>query len=296
MNFEKYLKQKQKIINDAISKYLPPAKAEPRILAKAMRYSVLIGGKRIRPILVLAAAETLGGKLAAVLPTAVAIELIHTYSLIHDDLPAMDNDDLRRGKPASHKVFGEALAILAGDALMTLAYEIISRHTPQKLVPAKKILEVIWEIGTATGFSGMAGGQAVDLVSSSKKISARILEFIHQKKTGALIICSLRCGAILSGASKKELAALTSFGKHLGLAFQIVDDILDVEGTPEKLGKTAGKDKVQQKATYPAVFGLKKAKLIAEAEAKGARVCLKIFGPRARILKQIINLIIKREK
>lgn len=296
MNFKSYLKKQQKLIDQNILKYLPAENEYPQIMAKAMRYSLLIGAKRIRPILVLEAARLTGGQIRAAMPTAVALELIHTYSLIHDDLPAMDNDDLRRGQPTSHKVFGEALAILAGDCLMTRAYEIIARHTDQKLVPAKNILKVIAEIGQATGFYGMVGGQAVDLASEDKKISGQTLKYIHEHKTASLIVCALRAGAILAASSERALKALGSYGQHLGLAFQIVDDILDVEGESQKMGKLPGQDQKKRKATYPAIWGLNEAKKMAAAEAQKAEYVLEIFGARGKVLKQLVNFVVYREK
>jgi geranylgeranyl diphosphate synthase type II len=266
-----YLAERARAVDEALGRFLPPETEIPETLHKAMRYSVFAGGKRLRPLLVIAGAEAVGGRMDDVLPTACAVELIHTYSLIHDDLPAMDNDDFRRGMPTSHKVFGEAMAILAGDGLLTLAFRLLAENFAAGRDP-RALRAVLVEIAEAAGTRGMVGGQAVDIESEGQQVSPSRLEYIHLHKTAALIRASLRAGAMLCGASPPALQALAAAGSNLGLVFQIVDDILDVEGTTEELGKTAGKDQAQHKATYPALHGLEASRarartLIAEAEA-----------------------------
>ncbi len=271
-DLEAYLAARRRAVDEALDRALPAVEAFPPAIHQAMRYSVLAGGKRLRPILVIAGAEAASGQMADVLPTACAFELIHTYSLIHDDLPAMDDDDFRRGRPTSHKVFGEAIAILAGDALLTHAFGLVAVNFASGKAPLEVLPRVLDEITRAAGTAGMIGGQVVDIQSEGGAVSAPTLEYIHTHKTGALIRAAVRTGALLAGAAEPPLAALTAYGERLGLAFQIVDDILDVEGSLETLGKSAGSDRRKKKVTYPDHHGLDASKaraalLIREAQA-----------------------------
>lgn len=254
MDIHKYLAESKQEVDRCLDRLLPAADLEPVTIHRAIRYSIFAGGKRVRPILILAAGESLAGNRETLLVLGSAIEMIHTYSLIHDDLPALDNDDLRRGVPTCHKIFGEAMAILAGDALNTLCYRVI---TDLPGVPESGRLAIIREVAYATGtLDGMIGGQVVDLESEGKPIAPLVLEYIHRSKTGALLTACTRCGAMAAGAGEYDLLRLTQFGRKIGLAFQIVDDILDVTTSSEILGKTAGKDEKVKKATYPALYGL----------------------------------------
>jgi geranylgeranyl diphosphate synthase type II len=261
----------------------------PQSLLEAMSYSLLVGGKRVRPVLLLATREMFPPGGVDPIPAACAIEFIHTYSLIHDDLPAMDNDDYRRGKPTSHKCFGEAMAILAGDALLTEAFGMLARAYRDSGDPAA--VKVIAEIATAAGSAGMVGGQVLDTLSPERSPELAALERTHRMKTGALLLAPVRCGAILGGATTAELEALTRFGRMIGLAFQVVDDILDVVGTRETLGKTAGKDQVQGKATYPALMGLQDSRRYALELTDAARSALAPFGGRAEPLYAMARFI-----
>lgn len=292
MDYVQQLKQRARLVEEALERLVPAETDHPEIIHQAMRYSLMAGGKRLRPVLVIGAAEAVGGDVERVLPTACAVELIHTYSLIHDDLPAMDNDDLRRGKPTNHKVFGEATAILAGDALLTLAFALM---TQTKGVPAEVIIQTIRELADAAGSKGLIGGQIVDTLSADRKISADTLEYIHRCKTGALFRAAVRCGAILSNATKEQLKALTDYAENLGLAFQITDDILDVEGSVDKIGKPVGSDEKNHKATYPALYGLKAAKEKAFSAANNAINALNIFGKEADFLRETMHFIINRD-
>jgi geranylgeranyl diphosphate synthase type II len=259
-----------------------------------MRYSVFAGGKRLRPVLVIAGAEAVGGQMDDVMPTACAVEMIHTYSLIHDDLPAMDNDDFRRGSPTNHKVFGEALAILAGDALLTLAFRLLADNVPPASGGAR-LHGILVEIADAAGSPGMVGGQVADIESEGKRADGEVVDYIHTHKTAALIRASIRSGAILAGATPQQLDALGVAGEALGLAFQIMDDILDVTATSEELGKTAGKDQAQQKATYPAVHGIEASRRRAQALVAEAHAALEPFGPRALPLRALGTFFIERK-
>jgi len=292
--FQDYLNVKKQIINQALESYLPEL-AFPQKLQDAMRYSVFAGGKRIRPIMTLAATELCGGDESRALPVACAIELVHTYSLIHDDLPAMDDDDMRRGRLTNHKVYGEAIAILAGDTLMTYAYHLISREYRNMDLSPAIVLRLIEELGDATGISGMAGGQVIDLESEGKDISSDELKKLHELKTGALIKASLRCGAIIAGADELSLQRITNYAHHLGIVFQIIDDILDVTGTTEALGKPAGSDEKNNKTTYVSLYGLEKAKLMAEEETKVAYDEIRHFGEGGRFFTSLIDYFLKRE-
>ena len=274
--------------------FLPQGKAYPVSIHEAMRYSLLAGGKRLRPVLVMAAAEAVGGNRHSILPFAIAAELIHTYTLIHDDLPALDNDDLRRGKPTNHKVFGEAVAILAGDALLTQAFVIMTRAAGMETVPPELILRATHEMAGALGSTGMIGGQVVDLESEGKKINPETLEYIHIYKTGFLIRACIRCGGILGQATEEQVSSLSRFGSHIGLAFQIIDDILDVIGDQEKLGKDIGSDLNKDKATYPALYGLEESRSKAEDLIKESLDCLKKFDNRADPLREIARFFVQR--
>ena len=261
--------ERRTLVDAALDRRLPPADEPPPTIHEAMRYSVFAGGKRLRPMLALFGCEAVGGKLEDAMPAAVALELIHTYSLVHDDLPAMDDDDFRRGRPTCHKVYGEAVAVLAGDALLTHAFQVLTDPTATG-VPAVRRLQIIAEISAAAGSLGMVGGQTMDIQAEGKALDPTTLLTLHSKKTGALLRASLRVGGLAGGADDAAMASLTRYGERLGLAFQIVDDILDIEGSSVEMGKTAGSDMRKHKATYPAVFGLEAsrqeaARLLAEA-------------------------------
>ena len=289
-----YMADRAQAVDRALDRFLPRESAPPASLHKAMRYSVFAGGKRLRPVLVAAGAEAVGGTLEAVMPAACAVEMIHTYSLIHDDLPAMDNDDFRRGVPTSHKVFGEAIAILAGDALLTLAFRLLANSSPAG-GEAGRLRDMLIEVADAAGSAGMVGGQVADIECEGKMAGAAIVDYIHTHKTAALIRASIRSGAILAGASAAELKALGVVGDSLGLAFQIMDDILDITATSEELGKTAGKDQAQQKATYPAVHGIEASRRRAQALVADAHAALAPFGERALPLRALGTFIIERK-
>jgi geranylgeranyl diphosphate synthase type II len=291
MNLPTFFEQDRLAVEAELGRLLPAESATPASIHRAMRYSVFAGGKRIRPILCLEAAHTFLDDVTPSLPVACALEFIHTYSLIHDDLPALDNDDLRRGRPTSHKQFNEATAILAGDALLTLAFETLSKAP---LDPARCV-KVIQEIAAAAGtVNGMVGGQVADLEAEGKPVDAAGLEYIHRSKTAALIRASVVAGALCGGASVPDVERIRRFGENIGWAFQVVDDILDVEESSAALGKTAGKDQAQQKATYPALFGLEKSRKMAADLAQKARNELTSFGSRAEPLRQIADFLIAR--
>jgi geranylgeranyl diphosphate synthase type II len=298
MTLSEYLAHQQKRVDAALDRWVPAESQDPSIIHRAMRYSLFAGGKRIRPLLAMAAAEAVcdnpdSDHVDGVADAACALELIHTYSLIHDDLPALDNDDLRRGRPTCHKVFGDAMAILAGDALLTLAFEVLSKLPD---VDAERRIRLVAELATASGtVGGMIGGQVNDLEGEGKEPTAALLESIHRAKTGALLRASVRVGAIYSGADDTELAAFSCFGEHIGLAFQIVDDVLDVEQSSEALGKTAGKDAQQKKITFPAVYGLERSRAMAEQERLAAHRALRAFGNRAEHLLQLADLVVQRK-
>jgi len=289
-----YLETRRRAVDDALERLLPPATAYPPVIHEAMRYSVFAGGKRLRPILVIAAAEVVGGQMDDVMPTACCFELIHTYSLIHDDLPAMDDDDYRRGRLTSHKVFGEAMAILAGDALLTHALGLIAVNVGLGKAPAEVFPRVLAEITAAAGPDGMVGGQVVDVQSEGKRVPPETLDYIHTRKTAALIRGALRAGALLAGASEAQLAALTTYGDRMGLAFQVVDDILDVEGSLATLGKTAGSDERKGKITYPALHGLAASKARATALTREAHEALGGLGPAAVPLHALADFVLDR--
>ena len=292
VNLKDYLKSRQQLIDRALDRYLPKESVRPATIHKAMRYSLFAGGKRLRPILTLAAAEACGGKVANALPLACAMECIHTYSLVHDDLPSMDNDDFRRGRATCHKVFGDGIAILAGDALLTIAFEIVSRTKPPHRYDPFTLLR---EVAVAAGSRKLIAGQVADLEAEGKKVSLADLRYIHQNKTAAILTASVCLGAMSANATAKELAAITKFGRALGLAFQVIDDILDVTQTSEKLGKSAGKDVAAQKATYPALIGLEKSRAEAKRLTRQAHDVLKIFGEKGDALHALANHLLERE-
>ena len=288
-----YLEARRAMVDAALDRVLPPESAPPTMIHRAMRYSVLAPGKRLRPVLVIAGAEAVGGRAEDVLDTACALELIHAYSLIHDDLPAMDDDDLRRGKPTSHKVFGEAMAILAGDALLTLAFRLVAGNAAQVAAPAI-VGAVVTEVADAAGTDGMVGGQVVDLESEGKAISPEMLDYIHLHKTAALIRAALRVGALLGGAGAAQVEAIGRAGQSLGLAFQIVDDILDVEGSLAELGKSAGSDERKKKATYPSLHGLTASKQRARELVEETKRLLLPLGPAADPIRALADFVLER--
>ncbi len=304
MNIKALWEERRTLVDYALECYLPSEEEYPQDFHRAMRYSVFAGGKRLRPLLTLLTAELFTPVWKRALPAACALELIHTYSLIHDDLPAMDDDNYRRGLPTSHKVFGEGIAILAGDALLTLAFELLTDKSNkyseydsfyQQDVDSRTKLDVIFEIAGAAGIRGMVGGQAVDLQSEGGRIDAETLEYIDVHKTGALLVASVRVGALLAGAEKKALKAITSYGKILGKAFQIVDDLLDVEGNEKKMGKAKGVDAPKKKATSIALYGLAEAKNKRDQLYGNALKELEYFGARSHYLKEITHFIFYRD-
>jgi len=288
-----YLEDRTETINRALDRFLPNETTKPATIHKAMRYSLFAGGKRMRPALCLAAATACGGDEEDALPLACAVECIHTYSLIHDDLPAMDNDDFRRGKPTNHKVFGEGIAVLAGDALLTLAFEIAAqakgwaRYSHQMLT---------LEIARASGSLQLIAGQVADLEAEGKKISEPELKYIHERKTSALLCCSARLGGMSANCTSAQLRALTDFGYSVGLAFQIIDDILDVTQTTERLGKTAGKDTQALKATYPSIVGMDRSRRLAKELTEQAFEALQIFKRRAAALEALAHYLLVRDR
>jgi geranylgeranyl diphosphate synthase type II len=293
VNLKTYLLTRQKLIDRALDRSLPKANTKPATLHRAMRYSLFAGGKRLRPILCLAAAESCRGKIGDALPFACALECIHTYSLVHDDLPSMDNDDFRRGRPTCHKVFGEGVAILAGDALLTIAFEIVSRAKPR---PRYDMSTLLREMAVAAGSRKLIAGQVADLEAEGKNVNRRELQFIHENKTAAILRSSMRLGAMSANAEARKLSAITRFGQWLGLAFQIIDDILDVTQTSEVLGKSAGKDAAAHKATYPAVIGLEKSRAEAKRLTRDAHDALSVFSARdVEPLHALANYLLERE-
>jgi geranylgeranyl diphosphate synthase, type II len=289
-----YLTERRRRVDEALAATLVPDEAEPTSVHRAMRYSVMAGGKRLRPILVIAGAEAVGGVADSVMPAACAFEMIHTYSLIHDDLPAMDDDDYRRGRLTNHKVFGEAVAILAGDALLTDAFRLVAENAARVTRDASLVRDVIVEVVEAASTRGMVGGQVVDIESEGKTVTEETLEYIHLHKTAALIRASLRVGAMLAGGSADQLATIGEAGTSLGLAFQIVDDILDVEGTLAELGKSAGSDERKGKATYPAVHGLEASREQARRLIERAKEKLAVLGPGAVPICALADYVFER--
>ena len=292
-NLKAFLEARTAAVNRALDQFLPKANTKPATIHKAMRYSLFAGGKRMRPALCLAAAAACGGDESQAMPLACAVECIHTYSLIHDDLPAMDNDDFRRGKPTNHKVFGEGIAILAGDALLTQAFEVAARCAGW---PRYSHQRIILELASAAGSLQLIAGQAADLEAEGKTLAASQLKYIHERKTSALLSCSVRLGGMSANCSESELKALTEFGYNVGLAFQIIDDILDVTQSSEQLGKTAGKDTAARKATYPSIVGLQKSRQIARRLTEKAFGALKQFGGNAQALESLAAYLLQREK
>lgn len=280
-------------VNTALDKYLPTASTKPATIHKAMRYSLFAGGKRMRPALCLAAAQACGGSFEDAMPAACAVECIHTYSLVHDDLPAMDNDDYRRGKLTNHKVFGEGIAVLAGDALLTQAFEIAAHFSE---TPRYSSQAVVLELARASGSLQLIAGQVADLEAEGKRSSSAQLRYIHERKTSALLCCSVRLGGMSANCTSAQLKALTDFGYNVGLAFQVIDDILDVTQSSEKLGKTAGKDTKAQKATYPSIVGLEKSKRIARQLTEKAYDSLRIFKGRAQALEALAKYLLERDR
>ena len=292
-DLQQFLLSRTEAVNKTLDRLLPSADAKPATIHRAMRYSLFAGGKRIRPALCLAAAQACGGSDAAALPLACAVECVHTYSLIHDDLPAMDDDDFRRGKPTNHKVFGEGIAVLAGDALLTAAFELTAKS---KGWPRYSHQTLILELAHASGSLQLIAGQVADLEGEGKRISARELQYIHERKTSALLCCSARLGGMSANCTSRQLEALTEFGYNVGLAFQVIDDILDVTQSSEKLGKTAGKDTKAQKATYPAIVGLAKSRKIAQRLTDRAFAALKLFKGRAEALEALADFLLQRDR
>lgn len=292
MDLRDYLKKRQRKIEKALDHYLPKATTKPATIHRAMRYSLFAGGKRLRPILCLAAAEACGGKVKRALPLGCAIECIHTYSLVHDDLPSMDNDDFRRGRPTCHKVFGEGIAVLAGDALLTSAFEIVARSVPTRRYDTATLLK---EVAVAAGSQKLIAGQVADLEAEGRKVTRAQLRYIHENKTSAILTTAVRLGAMSANANPKQLNAISTFGRALGLAFQIVDDILDVTQTSEKLGKSAGKDIAAQKATYPAIIGIEKSRLEARTLTRRAHGALKVFGTNGKALRELASYLLERD-
>jgi geranylgeranyl diphosphate synthase, type II len=292
-DLDSYLKAQKQLVEVALDRSI--CITRPEKIYQAMRYSLLAGGKRLRPILCLATCELLGGTVEMAMPTACALEMIHTMSLIHDDLPAMDNDDYRRGKPTNHKVYGEDIAILAGDGLLAYSFEYVATQT--KNVTPDKILQVIACLGRTVGAAGLVGGQVLDLESEGKSdISAETLSFIHTHKTGALLEASVVSGAMLAGAKEEDIAKLSKYAQNIGLAFQIIDDILDITATDEQLGKTAGKDLQAQKATYPSLWGIEKSRIQAQKLTTDAIAQLSDYGATAQPLRAIANFIVTRDR
>lgn len=287
LTLNEYLAEQTKFVDQELDRLMPGEETPPETIHKAMRYSLFAGGKRIRPVLCLEAARAVtGADVDGAETVACTLEMIHTYSLIHDDLPALDNDDLRRGRPTSHKVFGEAMAILAGDSLLTYAFEVLGRVGNARLVE---------ELARASGtVRGMIAGQVHDIEGEKQKPTAELLDRIHRAKTGALLKCSLRLGAMHAGATGDQLDSISRYGEHIGLAFQIVDDILDVTQTSEQLGKTAGKDAEQNKITFPAVYGLAQSHAMAEEQRVLSHDALAMFGARARRLHELADLVVDR--
>jgi len=294
MNIKSYLAEKRGVVEKALSSCMLKPEGELARHIESMNYSLDAGGKRVRPILCLATIEALGADIEPYLTVCCALECIHTYSLIHDDLPAMDDDELRRGKPTNHMVYGEAGAILAGDGLLSYAFELLSKPVPSSALDDTSRLRIIHIISRAIGPLGMVGGQALDIDAEQRKVPFESLQMIHRCKTGALITASVQTGAILARADNEQFLSLTEYGNNVGLAFQIVDDLLNVEGTTERLGKTAGSDATRNKSTYPAFFGVEKTRHMAEETIKAAKHALKDFDDKADPLRKLADYIYNR--
>ncbi len=289
-----YSLERREWVEHALDLFVPPAHLKPNSLHESVRYSLFCGGKRLRPLLTIAGAEIVGGNGQNVLPLACAVECIHTFSLIHDDLPAIDNDDLRRGHPTNHKVYGEAIAILSGDALLALSFELIGKS--RQHASAENVLRVLDMIAKATGTDGMVGGQVVDIQSEGKSdLDLETVKWIHGRKTGALLTASLVGGALLAGASPQQEAALTTYGENMGIAFQITDDLLDIYGDAEKLGKPVGSDLKNDKATYPKLLGIETSQRMATEAHNKAVESLTMFGDKAQPLTALADYMIGRE-
>lgn len=293
LTLNEWLRRTRRAIDKALLAAVPPARTKPSTIHRAMRYSLLAGGKRLRPVLCCAASEACGGTAKDALPAACAVELVHTYSLVHDDLPCMDNDDLRRGKPTSHKVFGEGMAVLAGDALLTEAFAVLAAARPKGRVTAA---DLVAELARASGSRGLIAGQVADLEAEGRKPSEPALYFIHAAKTGMLLRAALKLGGLCGGGGKKQIAALDRFGFALGLAFQIQDDILDATQSAKKLGKTAGKDAAAGKMTFPALYGLERSRKLAGQWTEEAIDALRVFGRRGEKLRALAGLILSRDR
>ncbi len=291
-DLRRYLDARRHLVDEALERALPAEDVAPATIHRAMRYSVMAGGKRLRPILVLAGAEAVGGSIEAAMPTAGALEMIHTYSLIHDDLPAMDDDDYRRGRLTNHKVFGDAIAILAGDGLLTLAFRAIAESVTR--VDPRIVAAVVTDVADAAGTPGMVGGQVIDIESEGKSVGAEILREMHERKTAALIRVSLRVGAMLGNGTPAQVEAISAAGHAVGLAFQIVDDILDVEGNLAELGKTAGSDERKKKVTYPALHGLEASRREARALVERAVAALEPLGSGADPIRALCWFVLER--
>jgi geranylgeranyl diphosphate synthase type II len=291
---EAFLEEVGRRVDAALDRLLPPVDREPKVLHEAIRYSVFAGGKRFRPALVVASAEACGLEREAVLPVACAVEAVHTFSLIHDDLPSMDNSDWRRGRPTCHVRYGEAIAVLAGDALHDMAFEWLVAAA-DRLGPPDRVLRVVLDLAVALGTGGMVGGQVLDLLAERGAVPAEWVPEIHRRKTGCLIRACARVGPLLSGR-EEDLACLTAYGEHLGLAFQITDDVLDVVGETDKLGKRTGADDASAKATYPRVFGLERSRHMARQEAEAAVAALQPLGPRGLLLADLARFVVERER
>jgi geranylgeranyl diphosphate synthase type II len=294
-SLETYLRAQQQCLEAALDRYLPAPDAHPPALSEAMRYSVFAGGKRLRPILLLAATDAVGGDRETVLPAACALEFVHTYSLIHDDLPAMDDDDYRRGRLTSHRVFGEAVAILAGDALLTYAFEVMINPALMARFAPAVLLEATHCLARAAGCAGMVGGQVVDMISEGRKVSLDVLEYIHRHKTAALIGASVTIGGLLGSGSAAQMEALKRYGQAIGLAFQIADDVLDVEGDSTAMGKQVGQDAQHGKATYPALLSVEASRQQATALLNEALAALDDFDDGAERLRQLARFIVNRK-
>ncbi len=294
-DLKRYLSERKQVVEEALERYAPAPVGLEKNVAEASRYSLFAGGKRLRPILCLAAADVCGADHEPVLPAACALEMIHTYSLIHDDLPAMDNDDFRRGRLTNHKVFGEAMAILAGDALLTEAFSLLADAGHAEKIPADRLIRVIAVIARASGYRGMVGGQVIDLESETREVDLATVEYMHVRKTGALITASLEAGAILGGGSEQQIGALNRYGHHLGLAFQITDDLLDIEGDPDVMGKASGSDAAKNKKTYPALMGLAQTRETASTHVEVAVAALTEFDGKAEPLRAIARYLLIRK-
>lgn len=297
MELKAYLVEQRAMVDKALDAGLPESRGLESEVVKAMRYSLFAGGKRLRPILCLAGSSAVGGSEEEALPVACALEMIHTYSLIHDDLPLMDDDDFRRGRPTNHKVFGEAIAVLAGDALLTEAFACLVSEETTSCIPSEVVVRVVELIALAIGYRGMVGGQAVDIRSQGKKeADFATVDFIHRKKTAALITASVLCGGMVGGGNEQQLKALRTYGENIGLAFQISDDILDIEGESDRLGKDVGKDELLGKVTYPGVVGLARSKEVRAKLMDAALDSLSSFDDRAEPLREIARYIVERKK